>query len=65
MFAADTVTVEENWRESKGTLLTYRNNFVAAIKCWLAENEQPTLRQARLNGPGAQHALSHDAVSSP
>ena len=39
--------------------MTYRNNFVAAIKCWLAENEQPTLRQARLNAPGSHHALSH------
>ena len=43
VFAGDTATVEDKWRESKGTLLTYRNNFVAAIKCWLAENEQPTL----------------------
>ena len=39
--------------ESKGALLTYRNNFVPASEPWLAENGQPTLRQARLNGPGA------------
>ena len=49
---------------SKGTLLTYRNNFVPASEPWLAENEQPTLR-ARLNGPGSQHTLPHYAVSSP
>ena len=46
-------------------LLTYRNNFVPTSEPWLAENRQPTFRQARLNGPGAQHVLSHDAVSSP
>ena len=51
--------------ESKGTLLNYRNNFVPASDSRPAENERPTLRQARLNGPGAQHVLSHDAVSSP
>ena len=45
--------------------MTYRNNFVAAIKCWLAENEQPTLRQARLNAPGSHHALSHYGESRP
>ena len=26
----------------------------------MADNERPTLGQARLNGPGSQHALSHD-----
>ena len=52
-------------RESKGTLLTYWNNFVPASEFWLAENEWSTFRQARLNGPGSQHVLSHDAVSSP
>ena len=45
--------------------MTYRNNFVPASEPWLAENGQPMLRQARLNGPGLQHTLSHDAVSSP
>ena len=28
VFAGDTATVEDKWRESKGTLLTNRNNFV-------------------------------------
>ena len=65
MFAADTVTVEDKWRESKAALLTYWNNFVPASEPWLADNERSTFRQARLNGPGAQHVLSHDAVSSP
>ena len=51
--------------ESKGTLLTYRNNFVPASEPRLADNKRPTLRQARLNGPGSQHTLSHYAVSSP
>ena len=48
--------------ESKGTLLTYWNNFVPASEPWLAENGQPTLRQARLNGPGSQPTLSRCAV---
>ena len=51
--------------ESKETLLSYRNNFVPTSTPWLADNERPTLRQARLNGPGAQHVRSRDAVSSP
>ena len=45
--------------ESKGTLLNYWNNYVLVPEHRLAENEQPTLRQARLNGPGSQHTLSH------
>ena len=51
--------------ESMGTFLTYRNNFVPASDSRPAENEQPTLRQARLNGSGSQHTLSRYAVSSP
>ena len=47
---------------SKGTLLTYWNNFVPASEPWLAENGQPTLRQSRLNGPGSQPILSRCAV---
>ena len=43
VFAGDTATVEDKWRESKGTLLTNRNNLVPASEPWLAENEQPTL----------------------
>ena len=46
-------------------LLTYRNYFVPAPEPWLAENEQLTLRQARLNGSGSQHTLSHYEVWSP
>ena len=46
-------------RESKGTLLTYWNNFVPACEPWVAENQQPTVRQARLNGAGSQHTLPH------
>ena len=65
MFAADTVTVEDKWRESKGTLLTYRNNFVPASEPCAAENEWSTFRQVRLHVPGSQHTLSHFAVSSP
>ena len=65
VFAGYTVTVEDNWRESKGTLSTYRNNFVPASGPWLADSERSTFRQARLNGPGLQHTLSHYAVSSP
>ena len=48
-----------------GTLLNYWNNFVPASMPWLAENEQPTLPPARLNGPGSRHTLSHDAETSP
>ena len=51
--------------KSKGTLLTYRNNFVPASEPLLAGNEQPAFRQARLNGLGSQHTLLHYAVSSP
>ena len=51
--------------ESMGTLLTYWKNFVPASEPWLAKNEQPTFRQARLNALGLQHTLSHYAVSSP
>ena len=52
--------------ESKGTLLNYWNNFVPACGPWLAENEQPTLRQARLNGSGSQHTACHATrYSSP
>ena len=51
--------------KGKGTLLTCWNNFVPASEFWLADNERSTFRQARLNGPGSQHVLSHDAVSSP
>ena len=65
VFAADTVTVEDKWRESKGTLLTYRNNFVPASEPCAAENEWSTFRQVRLHVPGSQHTLSHFAVSSP
>ena len=52
-------------RANTGRLLTYWNNFVPASEPWLADNEQPTLRQARLNGPGSQHTLSHYTESSP
>ena len=45
--------------EIKGTLLTYWNNYVLAPEPWLAENQKPTLRQVRLNGPGSQRTLSH------
>ena len=51
--------------ESKGTLLTYWNNFVPASEPCPAENERSTFRQARLNSPGSQHTRSHYAVSSP
>ena len=51
--------------KSKGTLLTYRNNFVPASEPLLAGNEQPAFHQARLNGLGSQHTLLHYAVSSP
>ena len=50
---------------SKGTLLKYWNNFIPASEPWLAENEQPTLNQARLNGPDSQLTLSNYPVSSP
>ena len=46
-------------QEIKGTLLTYWNNYVLAPEPWLAENQKPTLRQVRLNGPGSQRTLSH------
>ena len=49
-------------RGSKGTLLTYWNNFVPASEPWLAENGQPTLRQSRLNGPGSQPTLSRRGI---
>ena len=40
-------------------------NLVPASDLGLADDEQPKLRQARLNGAGLQHTLSHYAVSSP
>ena len=61
VFAADTATVEDKWRESKGTLLTDRNNLVPASEPWLADHERSTFRQARLNRLGSQRAQSHDA----
>ena len=45
--------------------MTYWNNFVPASEPWLADNERSTFRRTQLNGLGSQHALSHDAVSSP
>ena len=61
VFAGDTVTVEDKWRESKGTLLTNRNNLVPASEPWLADHERSTFRQARLNRLGSQRTQSHDA----
>ena len=51
--------------QNKAKLLPYRNNHVPASEPWPPENEQPALRQARLNGPGWRHVLSHCAVSNP
>ena len=47
VFAADTVTVEENWRESKGTLLTYRNNFVRGFIKWLCWQKTSSRRSVK------------------
>ena len=50
--------------KNKGTLLNYWNNSIPTSTPWLADNDQPTLRRTRLNGPASQHALSHSAVST-
>ena len=63
--AVPAILVCRHQGDNTGTLLIYWNNSVPASEPWLAENGQSTLRQARLNGPGSQHTLSHDAVSSP